>query len=64
MFEHASGQLVNHGTIDLNTFTMSYSMRGRACGDGCRRSYADAVSTPRVPDERPMRNGQVARTFT
>jgi hypothetical protein len=34
VFENASGQLVNHGTINLNTFTLSYSMRGRVCGDG------------------------------
>ena len=34
VFENASGQLVNHGTIDLNTFTLSYSTRGRVCGDG------------------------------
>ena len=34
VFENASGQLVNHGTINLNTFTLSYSARGRVCGDG------------------------------
>ena len=34
VFANASGQLVNHGTIDLNTFTLSYSARGRVCGDG------------------------------
>ena len=33
-FENASGQLVNHGTINLNTFTLAYSARGRVCGDG------------------------------
>jgi hypothetical protein len=25
---------VNHGTINLNTFTLSFSARGRVCGDG------------------------------
>ena len=34
VFGNASGQLVNHGTINLNTFTLSYSARGRVCGDG------------------------------
>ena len=34
VFENASGQLVNHGTINLHTFTLSYSTRGRVCGDG------------------------------
>ena len=34
LFANASGQLVNHGTIDLNIFTLSYSARGRVCGDG------------------------------
>jgi hypothetical protein len=34
VFANASGQLVNHGTIDLNTFTLFYSARGRVCGDG------------------------------
>ena len=34
VFVNAAGQLVNHGTIDLNTFTLSYSARGRVCGDG------------------------------
>lgn len=34
VFGKASGQLVNHGTIDLNTFTLAYSARGRVCGDG------------------------------
>ena len=33
-FENASGQLVNHGTINLNTFTLSYSAHGRVWGDG------------------------------
>ena len=33
-FENASGQLVNHGTINLNTLTLAYSARGRVCGDG------------------------------
>jgi hypothetical protein len=34
VFENAAGQLVNHGTINLNTFTLSYSARGRVRGDG------------------------------
>ena len=34
VFANASGQLLNHGVIDLNAFTLSYSMRGRVCGDG------------------------------
>ena len=34
VFANASGQLVNHGTIDLNTLTLAYSARGRVCGDG------------------------------
>jgi hypothetical protein len=34
VFANATGQLVNHGVIDLNAFSLSYSMRGRVCGDG------------------------------
>ena len=34
VFENASGQLQNHGIINLNTFTLTYSLRGRVCGDG------------------------------
>jgi hypothetical protein len=34
IFANASGQLVNHGVIDLNSFTLSYAVRGRVCGDG------------------------------
>ena len=34
VFANASGRLVNHGTIDLNTFTLTFSARGRVCGDG------------------------------
>ena len=34
IFANASGQLVNHGVVDLNSFTLSYSARGRVCGDG------------------------------
>lgn len=34
VFANASGRLVNHGTINLNTFTLAYSARGRVCGDG------------------------------
>ena len=29
-----SGVPMNHGTINLNTFTLSFSARGRVCGDG------------------------------
>ena len=34
VFANATGQLVNNGVIDLNAFTLSYSTRGRVCGDG------------------------------
>jgi hypothetical protein len=34
VFANASGQLVNHGVIDLNSLTLSFSIRGRVCGDG------------------------------
>ena len=34
IFANASGQLVNHGVIDLNSFALSYRLRGRVCGDG------------------------------
>ena len=34
VFANATGQLVNHGVIDLNAFTLTYSTRGRVCGDG------------------------------
>jgi hypothetical protein len=34
VFANAAGQLHNHGVIDLNTFTLTFSIRGRVCGDG------------------------------
>ncbi len=34
VFANATGQLRNHGIIDLNTFTLTVSLRGRVCGDG------------------------------
>lgn len=34
IFANAGGKLTNHGVIDLNTFTLSFDVRGRVCGDG------------------------------
>ena len=34
IFADASGFLRNHGTIDLNTFSLTFSIRGRVCADG------------------------------
>lgn len=34
IFANAEGSLRNHGVIDLNAFTLTYSIRGRVCGDG------------------------------
>jgi hypothetical protein len=34
VFANAGGQLQNHGIIDQNTFTLTFSLRGRVCGDG------------------------------
>jgi hypothetical protein len=34
IFANASGSLRNHGTIDLNTFSLTFSIRGRVCADG------------------------------
>jgi len=34
VFANAAGSLRNHGVIDLNTFSLSISLRGRVCGDG------------------------------
>lgn len=34
VFANAAGSIRNHGIIDLNTFTLSFSLRGRVCGDG------------------------------
>ena len=34
IFTNAEGSLRSHGTIDLSTFTLSFSIRGRICGDG------------------------------
>lgn len=34
VFANAGGQLRNHGTINLNTLSLSVSLRGRVCGDG------------------------------
>jgi hypothetical protein len=34
VFANAGGALRNHGVIDLNTMTLTISVRGRVCGDG------------------------------
>jgi hypothetical protein len=34
IFANASGSLRNHGLIDMNTFSLTFSIRGRVCGDG------------------------------
>ena len=34
VFANAGGSLRNHGVIDLNTFSLTISLRGRVCGDG------------------------------
>lgn len=34
VFANAAGTLHNHGTINLSTWTVSVSLRGRVCGDG------------------------------
>jgi hypothetical protein len=33
IFANAAGSLRSHGTIDLATFTLTFSIRGRICGD-------------------------------
>ena len=35
VFANASGQLLNHGTIDLNAFTLAYSARAACVETGC-----------------------------
>jgi hypothetical protein len=34
VFAHAGGFLTNHGTIDLNTWSLTVDLGGRVCGDG------------------------------
>ena len=34
IFTNAAGSLRNHGVLNLNTFSLTYSIRGRMCGDG------------------------------
>lgn len=34
VFANAGGLLTNHGTIDLNTMTLTVQLKGRVCGDG------------------------------
>lgn len=34
VFANAAGKLTNHGTINLSTFSLAISLRGRVCGDG------------------------------
>lgn len=34
VFANAAGKLTNHGTINLSTYSLSISLRGRVCGDG------------------------------
>jgi hypothetical protein len=34
VFANAGGSMRNHGVIDLNTYSLSVSLRGRVCGDG------------------------------
>ena len=34
VFANAGGTLRNHGVLNLNTYSLSVSLRGRVCGDG------------------------------
>jgi hypothetical protein len=34
IFAHASGSLRNHGELNFNTYSLTFSIRGRVCGDG------------------------------
>jgi hypothetical protein len=34
IFANPDGSLRNHGIIDFNTFSLTFSIRGRVCGDG------------------------------
>ena len=34
VFANANGSLRNHGIIDLTSFSLTISLRGRVCGDG------------------------------
>jgi hypothetical protein len=34
VFANAAGSLRNHGVIDFNTFSLTFSIRGRVCGEG------------------------------
>jgi hypothetical protein len=34
VFANAGGSMRNHGVIDLNTYSLAVSLRGRVCGDG------------------------------
>ena len=34
IFANAEGSLRNHGVLNFNTFSLTYSIRGRMCGDG------------------------------
>jgi hypothetical protein len=34
IFANADGSLRNHAILDLNSFTLTFSIRGRVCGDG------------------------------
>ena len=34
VFANAAGSLRNHGVIDFSTFSLTFSIRGRICGDG------------------------------
>ena len=34
IFANAEGSLRNHGVIDFTTFSLTFSLRGRVCGDG------------------------------
>ena len=34
IFANAEGKLMNHGVLNLNTFSLTYSVHGRVCGDG------------------------------
>lgn len=34
VFANAAGSLRNHGVIDFTTYSLTFSLRGRICGDG------------------------------
>ena len=43
IFANAEGSLRNHGIIDLSTFSLSFSIRGRVCGDGVQERKQPSI---------------------